>query len=254
MVRILMLGLLAAATGVQAQPPGRGGPNWRFVGAEAGSLGAVVKGAPFSADVTTETTMVLQDGNHIHQVSKLRMYRDSEGRTRREQSLNSLGPLASNTHLPPVIFINDPVAGANYALNPSAKTATRTTGGRGPAGRGPRMRGGPPPGMEPAQNRKTESLGSKTLEGVTAEGTRTTITIPAGQEGNEQPMQTVIETWYSPDLQITVLSKRDDPRAGVTVTRYTNISRTEAPHSLFEVPSDYKISGFEGRQPPSGAK
>jgi hypothetical protein len=253
--RVLMLGLLAAAFGVQAQPPGRGGPNWRFIGAEAGRPGPVVKGAPFSADVTTETTMVLQDGNHIHQVSKLRMYRDSEGRTRREQSLNSLGPLASNTNLPPVIFINDPVAGVNYALSPSAKTATRSTGGRGPAGnRGPHMRGGPPPGMESAQNRKTESLGSKTLEGVTAEGTRTTITIPAGQEGNEQPMQTVIETWYSPDLKEVVLSKRDDPRTGVTVTRYTNISRTEPQHSLFEVPADYKVSDFERREPPTSAK
>ena len=254
MTRILVFCLLGAAIGAQAQPPGRGGPNWRFIGAEAGRAGAVVKGAPFSADVTTETTMVLQDGNHIHQVSKLKIYRDSEGRTRREQSLNSLGPLASNTNLPPVIFINDPVAGVSYALSPSAKSATRTMGGRGPAGRGPRMRGGPPAAKDSAQNRKTESLGSKTLEGVTAEGTRTTITTPAGQEGNEQPMQTVIETWYSPDLQEVVLSKRDDPRTGVTVTRYTNITRAEPPHSLFEVPADYKISGFEERRPPTGAK
>ncbi len=93
MSRILVVGL-AAAIGVFAQPPGPGGPpNWRFVGAEAGRPGAVVKGAPFSADVTTETTMVLQDGNHIHQTSKLKLYRDGEGRTRREQSLNNLEQL-----------------------------------------------------------------------------------------------------------------------------------------------------------------
>ena len=92
MTRILLVGLLALAGGVQAQPQGRGGPpNWRFLGAEAGRPGAVVKGAPFSADVTTETTMVLQDGNHIRQTSSLRLYRDSDGRTRREQSLNSVG-------------------------------------------------------------------------------------------------------------------------------------------------------------------
>jgi hypothetical protein len=254
MVRILVLGLLAVAAGAQAQPQGRGGPpNWRFVGAEAGRPGAVVKNAPFSADVTTETTMVLQDGNHLRQTSKLRLYRDSEGRTRREQSLNNLGGLASNTNLPPVVFINDPVAGVNYALNPSAKTASRSLGGgRGqPGSRGGRLRGGV--GGASQQNVKTESLGSKTLEGVTAEGTRATSTIPAGQVGNEQPIQTVVETWYSPDLQITVFSKRSDPRSGETVMRYTNIARTEPAHSLFEVPADYKITDSEGRGPRSEA-
>jgi hypothetical protein len=91
--------------------------------------------------MTTETTMVLQDGNHIRQTSSLRLYRDGEGRTRREQSLNSVGGLASNTNLPPVVFINDPVAGVNYALEPSfadgepsrwaaGATAAKAAGGR----------------------------------------------------------------------------------------------------------------------------
>ena len=263
MSRILVVGL-AVAFGAFAQPPGPDGlrrgpvaesPNWRFVGAEAGRPGAVVKGAPFSADVTTETTMVLQDGNHIHQTSKLKVYRDGEGRTRREQSLNNLGSLASNTNMPPVIFINDPVAGVNYALSPASKTATKSTaGGRGPAGgRDGRLRGGPP-GSGPQRNVKTEPLGSKTLEGVTAEGTRTTITIPAGQEGNEQPMQTVIESWYSADLHTVVLSKRSDPRTGETVTRYTNISRVEPAHSLFELPPDYTIDQTQGRGPRPSSK
>jgi len=244
---------LLAAVGTQAQPPGRAGaPYWRFVGAEPGRSGPVVKGAPFSADVTTETTMVLPDGNRIHQVSKLRFYRDSEGRTRREQSLNNLGSLASNTNLPTVIFISDPVAGANYALSPASKTATQSpAGGRGLGGnRGGRMRGGPPPGEE--RNVKTESLGSKTVEGVTAEGTRTTITIPAGQEGNEKPIETVIESWYVRELQMVVLSRRSDPRTGETVMHYSNIVRGEPAHSLFEVPADYKIT--QGRGPRPGAK
>jgi hypothetical protein len=245
MFRILAAGLLAAAMGAQAQPPGRGSAPWRFVAAQPGRSGPVVKGAPFSADITTETTVVLQDGNHIHQVTKLRFYRDGEGRTRREQSLNSLGALASNTNMPMVIFISDPVAGVNYALSPASKTASKSMGaGRGAGGgRGDRMRGG-----VAGVNTKIESLGTKTLEGITAEGTRTTITIPAGQEGNEQPMQRAIESWYSPDLQMVVFSKRSDPRTGETVMRYTNISRGEPAHSLFELPADYKIShGRESR-------
>ena len=147
MARTGTLSLLAIVMIAQAQPGPGGPPNWRFVGAEAGRPGVVVKGAPFSAEVTTETNMTLQDGNRIHQVTKLHVYRDSEGRTRREQSLNNLGGLASNTNLPTVVFINDPVAGVNYALSPAAKTATKSTmGGGGPRGPTGRLRGGPPDG------------------------------------------------------------------------------------------------------------
>src|ERR1035441_8876271 len=88
-IRTRVIGLLAVAA-ASAQPPGRGGaPNWgpRLVGAEPGRQGTVVKGAPFSADLVTETTQALADGNHIHQTSTSRLYRDAEGRTRRDQSL-----------------------------------------------------------------------------------------------------------------------------------------------------------------------
>jgi len=50
--------------------------------------GRVVKNAPFAADIVTESTQTLPDGNHIRQTSTVKLYRDSEGRTRREQSPN----------------------------------------------------------------------------------------------------------------------------------------------------------------------
>jgi len=270
-IRSLAIGLLAVAAAASAQPPGRGGaPNWgpRVVGAEPGRQGPVVKGAPFSADLVTETTQALADGNHIHLTSTSRLYRDAQGRTRREQSLNGLGVLAPNTNLPPVVFINDPVAHVNYALSPSAHTATRSAGGRGfswnggsgeparkqdaAAGSGRRMRNAQ--AQSGGQSLKTESLGHQTIEGVPAEGTRTTTIIAAGQLGNEQPIQIVTETWYSADLQMAILSKRSDPRSGETVTRYANISRTEPPHALFEVPADYKVTDAGGRGPRTVAK
>ena len=88
---------------------------------------------------------------------------------------------------------------------------------------------------------QTESLGKRVIEGIEAEGTRTTITLPAGQVGNEQPIQTVSESWFSPELQIVVMSKNSDPRMGETVYRLTGIGRAEQPRSLFEIPADYKI-------------
>jgi hypothetical protein len=85
----------------------------------------VVTNAPYSADVITETTQALPDGNHIHQTSTSKFYRDSQGRTRREQSLDAIRTLAPDAKLPPAVFIDDPVSGANYALNTTNKTATK---------------------------------------------------------------------------------------------------------------------------------
>ena len=92
------------------------------------------------------------------------------------------------------------------------------------------------------QNVKTEALGKQTIEGVQAEGKRTTMTIPAGQMGNEQPIQIVTETWYSADLQAMVMTKHSDPRNGDTVTRMANVSRSEPSKMLFEAPADYKVT------------
>jgi hypothetical protein len=260
---LTIAGLLVLAVAASAQNPGPGrgrgrfGPaagdaaapgGARFLGAEAGMPGRVVKNAPYSADIVTETTQTLTDGNHIRQSSTAKVYRDTEGRTRREQSLNALGGLAPSSNLPQVVFINDPVAGFNYALNPQNRTATKSAWARpGRGGQAPgssqqmaRLRQGR--GGAARQNVKTESLGRQTIEGVPADGTRTTMTIAAGQWGNEQPIQIVTERWYSPDLQTVVLSKRTDPRMGETVSKLANISRSEAPNSLFEPPADYKVA------------
>jgi hypothetical protein len=88
---------------------------------------------------------------------------------------------------------------------------------------------------------KKESLGTQEIEGVSAEGTRITRTIPAGTIGNEKPIDIVVETWTSPDLHTTVLQKRSDPRFGETVFRLTNIKRGEPDPSLFTVPSNFTI-------------
>lgn len=90
-------------------------------------------------------------------------------------------------------------------------------------------------------NSNTESLGKQTIEGVEAEGKRTTTTIPAGAVGNERPIEMITETWYSPELQTTIMSKRSDPRTGESIFRLTNIRRGEPDASLFQVPSDYTV-------------
>jgi hypothetical protein len=88
---------------------------------------------------------------------------------------------------------------------------------------------------------KTDSLGRQVIEGVEAEGARKTHTIPAGEIGNEQPINIVFEEWYSPELQVVVMRKSTDPRFGETTYRLTNINRSEPASSLFEVPGNYTI-------------
>ncbi len=246
--RVLTMGLvICAAASAQRVIPGRGPDSARFVSAEAFTPGPVVKGAPFSADAVTETTQVLPDGNRIRQANTVKMYRDAEGRTRRELSLNGIA-VGTPANLPQIVFISDPVAGNTYALNlrdrSATKSATRSDGspwGSGRpdfsniAGRSTSTKGARPPV-------KTESLGRQLIDGIQAEGTRTTVTLPAGQIGNELPIQIVSESWFSPELKTVILSRRTDPRSGETSFRLTNITRAEPSRALFEVPADFKVT------------
>src|SRR5574341_823604 len=64
--------------------------TFQFIGPKF-ALGKVVKGAPYSATATTETVQTLSDGNQIIRKNESKLYRDSEGRTRIEQSLGTIG-------------------------------------------------------------------------------------------------------------------------------------------------------------------
>jgi len=77
----------------------------------------ITTGAPYSAEAITETVQVLSDGNRIVRKTSSRTYRDSEGRTRREQ-LTSAGEVQT-------VSISDPVAGLTFVLDPANKTAHR---------------------------------------------------------------------------------------------------------------------------------
>jgi hypothetical protein len=225
---------------------------------------APIKGAPFCAAVTTEHTQSFADGNRIHTAENSSICRDSEGRTRREASLNLLGA-APQASAPKLITILDPIAGVRYMLDSENKVAHKMT--LPPPGSAP-DRGLPKGGEvfimrsvggaagqafstnmsyrkagqdsnEPAP--ATENLGDQTINGIRATGTRITTTIPSGKMGNDRPIIVTSERWYSTDLKATVMTKHDDPWAGELQTQFTNVNASEPDSSLFTVPSDYKI-------------
>jgi hypothetical protein len=88
---------------------------------------------------------------------------------------------------------------------------------------------------------KSEKLEPRDIEGLRAEGTRSTVTLPAGSVGNTLPIEIVNERWYSPELKVVVLTRQSDPRLGETVYRLTNIDRSEPPPDLFKVPDGFTI-------------
>lgn len=328
----------------------------------AGRMGAskVVKGAPYSAEVITETNQALADGNAITRRTSAAVYRDSEGRTRQESG----GDSRQRT-----VYITDPVEAKSYVLTPGAKRAIatpfaehrvkdrriirvdstevriedgrifidgqeasgaqvlRSRAGREvkvengkvfidgreiavpeppippsppkvsvrtiESGAGPRReeirvqvvrRGdeshGPTPPMPPmpptppappgpmgalpplaplppmpgihtmrfestAKLGKgvTTQLGMKDFDGVKADGHSTVWTIPAGEVGNRNPINITSESWYAPELQVTVYSRHNDPRTGETVYRLAGIKRGEPAAQLFKVPEEYSLRG-----------
>lgn len=102
-------------------PPG----DFVFLGTEMSLSGKLVKGAPYSAQAVTEMTQVLSDGNRIVNKSVAQVFRDSEGRTRREQTIKAIGAMARGGAPQQAIFINDPVAGTSYSLDPKTQIARK---------------------------------------------------------------------------------------------------------------------------------
>jgi hypothetical protein len=80
------------------------------------------------------------------------------------------------------------------------------------------------------------------IAGVEATGIRITRVIPAGKEGNDQPVTITNERWFSTKLpRMILLSIDNDPRSGVMTTEMTEIERGEPDPSLFAIPEGYTV-------------
>ncbi|MBK9528009.1 MAG: hypothetical protein IPO41_06735 [Acidobacteria bacterium] len=212
------------------------------------------------------------------------MYRNSEGRTRREMSGGIGGMLGTTYSMGQGISIASPIAGQPLSTNLRTAQVVEMTAGKGVnivspaeltveqkraieervrvtgtlapaaiAGQGGQVMATGPITVAPAiraeglaytlstanskYDVKNEDLGTRDFEGVSAEGTRRTTTIPAEAIGNERPIEIVYERWFSKDLGLVVYSKNTDPRFGEQTYKLTNIVRAEPDPSLFAVPT-----------------
>ena len=257
----------AQSSSIQTNGPSAGSPFAANAGTGQPFGPNILTARPFSAEAVVETDQRLEDGSDIVNRQTLTAARDSQGRTYREEILAA--PAAEGQY-PKFIFIADPVARVNYMLGPdhvahktpmpmagaqpgtvtvstsSAPTglslqrfSTASGGGKGPILAGTQA-------TQTAQriapgNLNTEQLGPQVIAGFEAQGTRTSLTIPAGQVGNQNPLLIVTDRWYSQDLQVTLLAKQSDPRVGTSSFQLTNIQQTEPPASLFQIPAGYTV-------------
>lgn len=233
-----------------------------FFSAEMAGAGEVVTAAPYTATATTESTQVLADGNRIVNKTSSFVARDSQGRTRRETDLHRIGTMQVDS--PKTVLINDPTTHTQYIFTPGGGEATKVVRSEGNWKEGPQILdlrsgkgerhvnekvivkvGGPHDSQQRKENNeqiKHEDLGTQTIEGVSAQGKRETVTIPAGEIGNERPIEIVTETWFSPELHTMVLRKHSDPRLGDSTYRLTDIKRNEPDAALFQPPPGTKVS------------
>jgi hypothetical protein len=242
----------------------------------------VVKNAPYTAQVVTERTQALADGNQIAVRRTTMTYRDSAGRTRQEIR-DADGDVVTVT-------INDAVAGATLILHPRDRSAVRIAhvrrnggediivkqveglndaerqrirtevriqvskalAGNDTALRDAQMQVAPLMNgafadLKWASKAVTKDLGTRDVGGIKAEGKLRSYEIPAGALGNRNPIIVSDETWTAPDLQVTVYTKHSDPRSGDVVFRLENVRREEPAAALFTVPADYTVREPGGR-------
>jgi hypothetical protein len=195
-----------------------------------------IPGKAFTAKSTTDWTRILEDGTKVRLHLNANLARDSQGRMYRERRSFVPEGSAQESRLMDIILY-DPAAltktTCTVAIHQCVVTGyrPRTSFVTTPAGafaNGTRY-----------LNR--EDLGTNTMDGLDVVGTRETLTINAGVAGNERPLVTTREFWYSPDLQTNLSVTRNDPREGLQVVRLSSISRSEPQPQQFEVPSGFTV-------------
>jgi len=251
-VAVFVVGTMVAQAPTPNLPFNAAGPN----GA------APVQNAPYSAEMVTTYDRVLPSGERLHGETHGKVYRDSQGRTRSES--DAVGPAAAAQKFI-FIFINDPVDHTIISLDPRTLTARVNPSLSPPALGTPRpanpaiaakltpvapgaplpsagSSGAYAPSGVPAASANSEDLGTREMEGLTVTGTKVTRTVAAPFARDGQPKSSVTTTWFSPELQVAVLTETDDPQGGHRATKLVNIVRTEPDATLFQIPSGYTVA------------
>jgi hypothetical protein len=206
-------------------------------------------GIPYSAIVKSTFEQTLPDGNSIRGVTRARQARDSSGRTLHEMVTGCVRGEDGQPHERLQVNVDDPVNKTHmfWQVDDMAPKIVRLSSNNPP----PRTPLAPqelearrkasqmqqPPRSEFHQ----EDLGTRTINGLMAKGSRTVRIIPAGEEGNQQPLEVVDEVWGSRDMALDLVRIHDDPRLGKSTMEYEELNLGEPDPAMFAPPAGYKV-------------
>jgi len=198
---------------------------------------------PYTAEYKIVQVQTLVGGNTITRESTEVTAVDSQGRR-----MTSATTTASENKTPRTEFsVFDPVARTITRWSSPGKRATVRQVGAG-HGCSATAEDEPRPSHSltraPHERPTVENLGTASIQGVEARGTRTTMTIPAGEVGNEAPLVRTSEVWSALTVGLKGLLVReivDDPRSGKWNHELTSINQSDPDPSVFQPPDGYEI-------------
>lgn len=196
--------------------------------------------APFTGKVTLEWERFAAEGSRLHTGNQRAVARDSQGRVFQERRFIVSYADASHSAVSQIEF-EDPLRKTEYICRPQFKVCELQQLRSIPAVVMPPAAPHNGQQQDPSRNVQWEELGSQAIEGFEVHGTRETLTFAPGTIGNDQPVTSTREFWYSPKLGINLLTIRKDPTSGTQTFRLTEISEREPDPGIFAPPSDYKI-------------
>ena len=253
---LLPLGILCVATAAlsqdQAPKPAVRRPDGslagqvirRMDGGAGGPMQSIFippkAGAPFSLTLGTEWTRSMENGGTFTLVNERHVVRDSKGRIYQERwfLVPKGGKIKSEMN---VFQITDPELHTWFNCEVRNKVCElleyrleTTDNFQPPIG---------PSGPLPNGNgfRTHEDLGVNATLGVNTHGYRESTTINEGVMGNDKPMVSTREFWYSPHLGLNLLSIVDEPQSGKQVFTVKELSTSEPDPSYFLVPAGYTV-------------
>jgi len=228
-----LTGFVLVAGALIAQESQRGPDSSSFTHVP-GIILLAIPGKPFSGVDNIEWTRSLEDGTTITTHTTAVLARDGQGRMYREN--HHFAPLDQKSPLYQ-IHIYDPVSRSQVHCS-TASFQCVVTDYR------PQTFFNPTPAGDFDKGTRSlarESLGSQSIEGIFVNGTKETTTVNPGVLGNDRPLVSTREFWYSTELDTNLAVTRIDPREGTQRIWISDISPSEPDVHLFDIPIGYTV-------------
>lgn len=207
--------------------------------------------APFTLTLETEWVQKLADGGTVTLVNKRRISRDAAGRVSQERwwLVPKNGKTESQKN---ALQISDPDAHTLYNCFFLTKPQVCQLLTYVPME--PAVQIDAKPGVKEMPNDQGsvvhEDLGRQLVSGIETVGVRDTTIYNPGVVGNDQRMTVEREQWYSPQLDINLLSVRSDPLRGKQTFTARDVILGDPDPALFELPAGFKVVDRRQNAPP----